>query len=645
MGTRDLEAGAAFTAELIESIADGVSVVDETGTPILVNEAFCAMTGYPREELMSGAPMSFPYWPPEEREAIARAFEGMLAGDHGPFELVFARKSGERFPCRVAPGQTSIDGRTLYIATVRDLSEERQREARVEELARLVDTMLTAGDLATWEWHLVEDRVTVSDSWYTALGEVPGPRTITTGTLVERVHPDDFAATQREIEGLLANQVRLYEVEHRLRMADGEHRWFLARGFITERDPDGKPLRIGGTNPNIHQLKLQEEHLRQFQKMDVLGQLVGGIAHDFNNVLAVLQANLGLLRFDALPEQHELLADMGDAVHRASNLTRSLLRYARKEQPETEPVDVASFVRSAKSVLSTATSSVVRLRLELDEAGGTIAVEPTALENALLNLVVNARDASREVEDATVTVSTGHRAVSPAEAVELGCRPGPYVRVTVADEGVGMTGEVRRRATEPLFTTKGAGTGLGLSMVQRFVRDAGGFLHIDSAPGEGTRVTLGFPRTVDSRHSSRAPAVSPRERPERLEAVLVVDDDDALVRSLSAGLEALGYRVLGAHAPRQALEQLAEHEVDVLVTDITLPYALNGIGLAHRARTLRPGMHVVFMTGFAGPEVEAEARELGPVLRKPFDTDALAALIRAEIEAAEGHPQPDPGLH
>ena len=325
-----METGPAFASLMIEAIADGVSVVDAGGHPLIVNQALCDMTGFSREELLARQPFAYPFWPAEEHGHISATFRRMQAGELGPYELVFCRKSGERFPVSIAPGVATADGERVFITTIKDLTELRREQERVRELSRLVDAMIQAGDLATWEWDLVTDEMHLSQSWYTMLGLPSGPAVTSTGAMIERVHPDDFDATQDSIGALLMGHRPLYEVEHRLRSVDGSWRWFLARGVVMERGADGRPSRIGGTNQDIHRIKQQEAFLQQWQKLEVLGELTGGIAHDFNNALMVLQSNTGLLRMDGYPEQQEGLDDMDESLVRAAALTESLQRYVHR---------------------------------------------------------------------------------------------------------------------------------------------------------------------------------------------------------------------------------------------------------------------------------------------------------------------------
>jgi len=625
---------------LLDALAEGVSVVDASGHPLLVNEAFCTMTGFGRDELLSDPPKDFRYWPPEHKEAILEAFEAMRSHHDRSFELVFARKGGDRFPCSVSTGTATVDGARCFIATVRDRSESTQRKARVEELARLVQMLMHAGDLSTWEWDMRTDTFRISESWYTQLGEPSGPTEVRTGSMAQRVHPDDIELGERELTRLLAGEVRIYEFEHRLRMASGDYRWFLARGFVTEEGPDGQPVRIGGTVQDVHRVKMQEERMQRWQQMEVLGLLTGGVAHDFNNLLAVIQGNLELMRWRDESDGDSGLDDMDAAVRRAKDLTSWLLRYARDDGSDAQRIDLGSLLAKTREILRAATASHATLSLSVtipDEPHITN-VDPTPVEHALLNLVINARHAVASAERPEVEVRVGRQGVATDRARRLGCATGDYVTLSVCDNGVGMSDEVQRRATEPLFTTRGhgEGTGYGLSMAKRCATRAAGFLDIRSAPGEGTTVTLGFPAedataTVDTPYPE--PTAKPPPRADGV-LLLVVDDEPAILRSLSSALQARGYQVHTTRQPRAALQWLQEHEVDLVLTDVMLRDALDGVGLAHLLRVHRPGLPLVFMTGAIAEEIDPDARRMGPVIAKPFDIDDLHRTLLSALQPA-----------
>jgi signal transduction histidine kinase/ActR/RegA family two-component response regulator len=378
-----------------------------------------------------------------------------------------------------------------------------------------------------------------------------------------------------------------------------------------------------------------EEQVRQMQKMEAIGQLSGGIAHDFNNMLAIVIGSLDMARRRmAGSEDPRVLRYMDNAAEgarRAAVLTGRLLAFARRQQLSPEPLDPNRLVSGMIELLRRALGE--RVEIEVDLADGVWAVHADAaeLENALLNLAVNARDAMPE--GGRLTLATANASTEVTRSLP----PGDYVSIRVTDTGVGMPPEVLARAFEPFFTTKevGKGTGLGLSQVYGFVRQSGGEVVFESEPGVGTSVTILLPRWKGE-VLARDPRLSSQQPPARAldgETVLVVEDE-ADVRRLSVEtLRELGYLVHEAADGREALKVLAQlPRVDLLFTDIVMP-GLNGFQLARQARGMRPGLKVLLTTGYAhGAAVGIEAGSALPTLAKPFTLDQLARRAREALD-------------
>ncbi len=382
-----------------------------------------------------------------------------------------------------------------------------------------------------------------------------------------------------------------------------------------------------------------EDQIRQMQKMEAIGQLSGGIAHDFNNMLAIVIGSLDMARRRLVggedPRVVRYLDNAAEGARRAAVLTGRLLAFARRQQLSPEPLDPNRLVQGMTELLRRALGEQVEIRTELAEGLWPVHADAAELENALLNLAVNARDAMPEGGQLTIETSN-LPAGDPAAPASLPA--GDYVAIRVGDSGVGMSPEVMARAFEPFFTTKevGKGTGLGLSQVYGFVRQSGGEVAFASAPGEGTEVTILLPRWTGAVVAREARA-TPEDAPLRAllgETVLVVEDE-ADVRRLSVEtLRELGYVVFEAADAGQALERLAGTErVDLMFTDIVMP-GLNGFQLAHRARALRPGLRVLFTTGYAhGAAADIEAAASSSLtLAKPFTLDQLARKVREALD-------------
>ena len=384
--------------------------------------------------------------------------------------------------------------------------------------------------------------------------------------------------------------------------------------------------------------KLRDEMaLRQGQKMEATGQLTGGMAHDFNNILQVIQANLDLVRTSIPADQKALarLAAAGAAAERGARLTRQLLAFARRQPLAPQPTDVARLVRDLADLLRHSLGERIAMQLDIVAEPWNAKIDPGQLENAILNLAINARDAMPEggvvtVEVGNTTLDRRYAALHP-EVV-----PGPYVLVAVNDTGTGMPPEVAAQAFDPFFTTKrdGKGTGLGLSMVYGFVRQSSGHIRIDSAIGQGTSVKLYLPRTLDPVADS--PAEGPR-RQTGSERILVVEDNDEVRQGVVDLLTGWGYRVVAADRPERAAAILEKDPAfDLLFSDVVMPGAMTVMELAALAQRLRPGIAVLLTSGYARDLIPEKERHDYPLIAKPYRGEELMARLRGVLATRRG---------
>jgi PAS domain S-box-containing protein len=386
-----------------------------------------------------------------------------------------------------------------------------------------------------------------------------------------------------------------------------------------------------------------EEALRQSQKMEAIGQLTGGIAHDFNNLLAAVMGSLelmqGKIKQGRLNELDRYVIAAQAASKRAAALTHRLLAFSRRQTLNPTLTDVTRLIKSMEELIRRTIGPALELEVAETESLWRTSIDQNQLENALLNLCINARDAMPN--GGRVTIETDNCAFNEREAIERDMQPGQYISLSVTDTGVGMAPDILSRAFEPFFTTKplGSGTGLGLSMIYGFVRQSGGQVRLYSEVGRGTTVAIYLPRFIgeaDSPSDEETLADAPRAKPG--ETVLVVDDED-LVRDLVVEvLGELGYAALQAADGAAGLKLLKSNtRIDLLITDVGLPGGMNGRQLADAARALRTNLKVLFITGYAENAVINHGHlEHGmQIMTKPFQMDALGIKIRAMLEAAD----------
>jgi len=381
-----------------------------------------------------------------------------------------------------------------------------------------------------------------------------------------------------------------------------------------------------------------EEALRQAQKMETVGQLSGGIAHDFNNLLQVIHGNLTLLRHALPADEAKWQRAVGNAIlgaERAAALTRRLLAFSRRQPLDPRPVDVNHLIHEMSDLLQRTLGETVRVDLVLAPELPPAEVDPNQLENAILNLAINARDAMPEGGVLSIEASA---AEIDRQFIDLhpDAAPGKYLRLSVADTGTGMDPETLSRAIEPFFTTKevGRGTGLGLSMVYGFVRQSGGYLDLQSTPGEGTRVDIYLPwaRNMVAEVSPQADRAEIKRGSGQ--SVLLCEDDPDVRRFSAETLTDLGYTVAEAGSADEALTLLkGVGPFDLLFTDVVLPGGKTGAELAREARAAQPGLRVLFTTGYARSALDDTVMEAGvDLLPKPFSVEELAERLAALLD-------------
>ena len=443
--------------------------------------------------------------------------------------------------------------------------------------------------------------------------------------LVEPIEPDELIATVNALLRLRNAEQEVRRVNRNLEQLVAERTGELAE--TNRRLAD-----------EIADRRQAEAALWHTQKLDLIGLLTGGIAHDFNNLLMVISGNLELVHeaLDASAklssarraQLRELLSSAEAATEHAAKITQQLLAFARRSTFTAETICVTDLLAVSEGFLRRAAGEAIEVAFACASDLWNCRVDPVQLEAALLNLVVNARDAMPE--GGKLSVESANVSVGAIDGFERGVTAGDYVQIAVSDTGRGMAPDVVDRVFEPFFTTKevGKGSGLGLSQVYGFVKQSEGHILIDSTSGEGTTVTLYLPRTA-SADGPAAADVRPDAAPGGNETVLIVDDNTEVREVMAVILGSLGYEVLTAGDGAAALELIRSHcGIDLLVSDIVMSGGVTGFELAERARALRPGLPVLLMSGYPAGTVE---KYNFPILHKPYRREHLAKHIRAAL--------------
>jgi len=548
--------------------------------------------------------------------------------------------------------------------TAHVLSEQRRQE--VENAYRAenerVQLALNAGALlGSFVWDIKADRLS-GDERFARTFSYPLEQPLDDLSMAvadSRVHPEDLARIKEQLAYSVQKGVP-YNAEYRIRRADGSYLWVMGCGRC-EFDDAGQALRFPGVLIDIHERKMAEEsllqltrnleqrvaeevnarvsaeeQLRQSQKLEAIGGMTGGVAHDFNNLLQVIAGNLHLLARHE-PDNANVQRRVGaaiTAVERGAKLSAQLLAFARRQPLSPEVYNPCRIPDSLSELLQRALGETIDIDVQLPAQPWCIKVDRGQLENALLNLAINARDAMKG--EGTIGIRGENVVLDRGFCAGKGITAGDYLCLSVADTGDGMPPEVLKQAFEPFFTTKrdGLGTGLGLSMVFGFVKQSGGHIEMLSTPGQGTTVRMYFVRSTE-----QEPGAAPRrgQRPGHgQETILVVEDNEDVRAAAVELLEHAGYKVLVAANGDAAMQLLLTGaRVELIFTDVVMPGLIKSTDLALWAKTQSPAVAVLFTSGHTRDIISCN-HQLSPdthLLSKPYSPDALTAMVRSVLEA------------
>ncbi|SHL02917.1 PAS domain S-box-containing protein [Roseovarius marisflavi] len=652
------------TREIYDVVQSFIGLISTDGILLDANKSALDFIDADLEDVIGMPFWDTPWWLGCEvsRTALKEAIRRGVSGEVSRFEAQLANREGRTIHADFSLSPIRNDaGEVIFLAPeARDITEIRKSRAALLETKARLGLAYDAADIGAWDLDLKTKDLYWNDQQFRLFDVPRGSEKLDFETAIARVHPDDVDRVVKTTLSAIRDN-RPYRDEFRVVHRNGEVRWLVGHGRPLRHDSDGKPQAMTGINYDITERKAAElqlasvneelearvaertheleremqerqrarEALAHSQRLEAVGQLAGGVAHDFNNLLTIIGGNLELIAAKLSdPRLAGMIEDAQSAVEAGANLNMRLLSFAQKRAHNAANISINEKVEFVRSFLARTLDENIVLITELDSDTYTAFVDPGEFDSALLNLVINARDAMPSGGE--IRIVTGNKTFDCDDLKsDPSLKTGRYVRLSVSDTGIGMSRGILEQAMTPFFTTKeiGKGSGLGLSSVFGFAKQSGGFVTIESREGIGTTVSVYLP-CADPPPIETVPAASKAQMPfGQREVVLAVEDDEAVLKLTRQRLQALGYSVLEAKGVAEAIETLESGSPASLVfSDIKMPGALTGYDLAAWIKEHRPHIRILLTSGyFEFSEVDDHSLD---ILGKPYSINDLASSLK-----------------
>ncbi|RJP85570.1 MAG: PAS domain S-box protein [Desulfobacteraceae bacterium] len=639
---------------LVENLSTGI-VVHGSDTGILFSNPMASALLGLTEDQMRGKTAIDPAWSflredktpmPLEEYPVNRV---LSSGDPLLGQVLGIRRPDRPEPvwvlCNAYPMIDGAGNLFRVVVAFSDITERKRTEELLRESEERLAFVLEGSQLGYWDWNIETGDVKRNERWAEMLGYTLREIEFNVKQWTDLHHPDDREAAWKSIQDHLEGCTDVHKIEYRMRTKDGQYKWILDCARVVKRDAQGRPLRMSGTHTDITDRRQAEEERERLQaqlnhalKIESVGRLAGGVAHDFNNMLGIIigHAEMAMEQVDPVQPLYDDLLEIRKAAERSAGLTRQLLAFARRQTVSPRVLDLNETVESMLKMLRRLIGEGIDLAWQPRAGVWQIKMDPTQIDQILANLCINARDAIADM--GKITIETQNIVFDEDYcALHVDVVPGEYVLLAVSDDGGGMDKETLEKLFEPFYTTKemGKGTGLGLATVYGIVKQNNGFINVYSEPGQGTTFKIYLPRyqgkAGQEKEKFQADPVAGGH-----ETILLVEDEPAILKMTTTMLERMGYSVLAANTPGEAIRLAEAHpgEISLLMTDVVMP-EMNGRDLAKNLLSFYPHLKRLFMSGYTANVIAHHGvlDEGMNFIQKPFSMKDLAAILRGVLDS------------
>ena len=626
---------------LTENLSDVIVQVSPEGIVEYCSPAATRVGGYHPEDVVGSSIDR--YIPERDHVRVGEAILRVLQSGEPEFlEFALIHADGEEFPVEVSAFPIVEQGQVVTLQCVmRDISERKQAEQRLRRSEASLAEAQRIAHLGNWDWDTQKNEVFWSDEIYRIFGLEPQEFGSSYDAFLTLVHSEDREFVRESVDKALSGE-EPYSIDHRVVLPDGSERIIHGQAEVSY-DETGKAIRMVGTVQDITEWKraedereLLEQQLFQAQKLEALGTLAGGVAHDFNNLLTGIigMTELALQHVDPSSKAHEYLAQVPEQGRSAGQLIASLMAFSRRTESERKPLPLLPLVKQIRTVLERVLPENIVVRMKWPQQLPLVSADPTQMQQVIMNLATNARDAMPDGGELTVEVAE----VSSDDEHFRHCdnaAPGDYICMSVRDTGMGIPPEVQEHVFEPFFTTKetGEGTGLGLAMVYGIVKSHDGYVHVCSEVGKGTEFRIYLPVVEQQVRADTDDTAQDTLRGE--ETLLLVEDNPTVLETGQCMLESLGYTVVTATNGEEALHvyKADQDRIALVLTDLTMP-KMGGKELYEAIASLNPAARVLLLSGYGAEQEVSALRSLGlqGFVAKPFSLKGLGRAVREALD-------------